>query len=48
MSRTVQAKRAAFRASQQARLEQFIQRERESSLPQDIGAFIQQIQADLG
>jgi DNA-binding GntR family transcriptional regulator len=36
------------RASQQARLEQFIQRERESSLPQDIGAFIQQIQADLG
>jgi len=39
---------AHVRASQQARLEQFIQRERESSLPQDIGAFIQQIQADLG
>ena len=39
---------AHIRASQQSRLEQFIQRERESTLPHDMNAFIQQIQADLG
>ncbi len=38
---------AHIRASQKERVEQFVQRERESALPQDINAFIRDIQAEL-
>ncbi|MEO8592873.1 MAG: GntR family transcriptional regulator [Candidatus Solibacter sp.] len=39
---------AHIRTSQQLRLEQFVQREREAALPHDMRAFLHQIQAELG
>ena len=38
---------AHIRSSQKERLEQFVQRERESALPQDMTTFMRQIQAEL-